>query len=178
MTRTLDALRRGFWKGVGTSRLFRQICPLILPPIDRLVSRCTGGRWMPSSMALSTVLLHTTDRHGRPRNTPLATAQVGQDRFLVMGTNFGRPRHPAWSQDLLRQPAAFVTWHGQTVSVHARQLTAEELHAARPSVLAAVPVFDDYAATSGRDIRVFLITPAHDAHPTQPLPVTWTRPRR
>lgn len=175
MTRTDNALRRSLWKVAGTSPLFRRYAPLLLPRVDRLVSRFTRGRWMPSSMALSTLLLHTTDRHGRPRNTSLAAAQIGQDRFLIMGTNFGRPQHPAWSQDLLRHPTATVTWRGHTFPIHARRLTAEELHAARPNILAAVPVFDDYAATSGRDIRVFLITPAHDAHLP---PVTSARPRR
>ncbi|MFJ8543325.1 nitroreductase family deazaflavin-dependent oxidoreductase [Streptomyces sp. NPDC093586] len=126
-------------------------------------------------MALSALLPHTTDRHGRPRNTPPATARTGQDRFLFMGTDFGRPRHPAWSQDLLRHPTATVTWRGHAFSVHARRLTAEELHAARPGILAAVPVFDDCAAASGRDTRVFLLPPAHDSRLP---PVTSTRPRR
>jgi deazaflavin-dependent oxidoreductase (nitroreductase family) len=132
---------------------------------------------MPSSVVLSTLLLHTTDRHGHPRKTPLAAAPAGQNRFLIMGTNFGRPRHLAWSQGLLRHPTATVAWHDHSFPVRARRRTPEELHAARPGIriLAAMPVLDVYAAASDRDIRVFLITPAHDLR----LPsVTSARPRR
>jgi deazaflavin-dependent oxidoreductase (nitroreductase family) len=163
MTRFLDPLRCGFLKALGASRFFRRCGPLLLPPVDRLVHRCTGGRWMLSGMALSTVLLHTTGPNGAPRHTPLAFARDGRDGLLVAGTNFGRPRHPAWSQDLLRHPDATVTWRGRTHGVRARRLNAEEREAARPRIREAVPVFDDYAAASGRDIRVFLLTPVRDA---------------
>ncbi|MDO0910980.1 nitroreductase/quinone reductase family protein [Streptomyces sp. DT2A-34] len=83
--------------------------------------------------------------------------------WLVVASNFGRTHHPTWSTNLLHTPTAHVTYQGRTVSVHARPLTKEEKQLHRRRILAALPVYDTYAARTTRDIRVFHLTP----HPSR-----------
>jgi deazaflavin-dependent oxidoreductase (nitroreductase family) len=113
---------------------------------------------MPSRLLVPVLILHTTRRDGSPCATPLLAGRTTGDTFIVMATNFGRPRHPAWSHHLLREPHAAVDWHGTLLPVRARLLTPREQEAARKRILAWMPCFDDYARHSRRDIRVFALT--------------------
>jgi len=114
---------------------------------------------MPSRLLVPVLILHTTRRDGTPCRTPLLAGRTTTGAYLVMATNFGRPRHPAWSYHLLRHPYAVVDWQGSSLPVRAHRLTPEEREAARPYILSLMPCFDDYAHRSRRDIRVFALTP-------------------
>ncbi|MEU0227559.1 nitroreductase/quinone reductase family protein [Streptomyces sp. NPDC006284] len=151
--------RQHLLRQVGNSRLLRRWGPRLLPRLDRRFHRWTRGRWMPSRLLVPTLVLHTTRRDGTPCRTPLLTDATASGTFTVMATNFGLPRHPAWSHHLLRDPHASVDWHGRTIAVHARLLTDQEQQAARDRILARMPCFDDYVRQSGRVVRVFTLVP-------------------
>lgn len=144
----------------GRTRLFRHLAPHVLPPCDLALHRLTGGRWLPSRHFLPTVLLTTTGhRSGRPHTTPLCAHRYEDGSWLVIATNFGRPRHPAWSTNLLHHPEATVTIRRRTQPVTARLLHSAEQQAERSRILAILPVYDQYAAISGRTIRAFHLAP-------------------
>ena len=77
------------------------------------------------------------------------------DGFLVVGSNFGKEHHPAWTGNLLAQPEASVSFKGETIPVVARLLDAEEKKAVWPELLRIWPTYDRYVERSGRDLRVF-----------------------
>nr|WP_240979499.1 nitroreductase/quinone reductase family protein [Streptomyces sp. HNM0574] len=145
---------------LGRTGVFRRLGPRVLPRVDLACHRWTGGRWMPSGAAVPTLVLDTVDSGGVTRSTPLLTVREPGGGFLVMGTNFGRARHPAWSQRLLRTPAATVHWRGRRIPVRARRLGEAELRAAHGRITRAMPVFDAYVRHSGREVRVFRLTPS------------------
>jgi deazaflavin-dependent oxidoreductase (nitroreductase family) len=145
---------------LGNSRLLRRWGPRLLPRLDRLFHRWTRGRWMPSRLLVPVLVLHTARRDGTPCRTPLLAGRTPSGTFMVMATNFGRRRHPAWSYHLLRDPQATVSWRGRTLAVRAHLLTAQEQEAARERILALMPCFDDYVRSSERSIRVFTLVPS------------------
>ncbi|MEU0583147.1 nitroreductase/quinone reductase family protein [Streptomyces sp. NPDC006132] len=150
----------------ATSRAVLRIAPRVLPRCDLFVHRLTRGRLLPSGLVLDTIVLGTIGhRSGTPRATPLAAHRAADGTWLVVGSNFGRPRHPAWSTNLLHRPHATVTARGLSWQVTARQLTAEEKERQRHRILLAVPFYDTYAARAGRDIRVFRLTPRPRSDP-------------
>ncbi|MFJ8194176.1 nitroreductase/quinone reductase family protein [Streptomyces sp. NPDC096094] len=151
--------RQRLLRMVGNSRVLRRWGPWLLPLLDRRFHRWTNGHWTPSRLLAPVLILHTTRRDGTPCATPLLAGRTAPDTFFVMATNFGRPRHPAWSHHLLRDPHARVDWQGASWPVRARLLTPQEQQAARPRILACMPCFDDYARTAEREIRVFALTP-------------------
>lgn len=77
----------------------------------------------------------------------------------MVASNFGQAAHPSWSTNLLHDPHAHVTWRGKRQPVKARLLTTAEKASQRQRILSALPVYDTYAARSGRDIRVFHLAP-------------------
>ena len=151
------AATRNLRRAVGrlaSSEAFQRNGPRFVPKLDGLAHRLTGGRWTFSDAVLPVVVLTTTGASsGLPRTVPLAAWRDGQD-FVVVGSNFGRERHPAWSTNLIAHPDARVSFRGEDFAVRAELLTDDERARIWPDLLAQWPLFDQYAATSGRDLRV------------------------
>ncbi len=146
---------------LGRTRLFYALAPHLLPACDRLAHRATRGHWMPSRLFLPTILLTTRHPHGHPHTTPVCAYPYPDGAWLVIASNFGRPRHPLWSENLLRHPPATVTSGGRNHPVTACLLTPEEVRAERPRILTALPVYDHYVArAANRPLRVFRLVPA------------------
>jgi deazaflavin-dependent oxidoreductase (nitroreductase family) len=138
---------------------FARVAPKVVPPLDRVVSRLTGGRIVPSAgLVPMVVLVSTGARSGLERETPLATVPDG-DAFYLVGSNFGREAHPAWTHNLLAHPAATVVHRGRRIPVTARLLDAEEKAAAWPKLTAVWATYDRYEDRVERDLRVFRLEP-------------------
>lgn len=145
---------------MATNPAFAKVGPSIVPRLDRWVHRLTGGRTTMSAGMVPILLLTTTgSRSGEARTAPLACVPDGEG-FFVVGSNFGRERHPAWTANLIAEPRAAVSFDGTDREVVAHLLSSEEKDAAWPRLLAAWPAYDSYAERSGRDLRVFRLDPA------------------
>lgn len=145
---------------VASTRAFAKVAPPVLPVFDRLVHRLTGGRTLASSGLLPVLLLTTTGaRSGRERVTPLVCVAEESGSFLVVGSNFGKPEHPAWTGNLIKHPEARVSHRGRYTAVSALLLEGEERERAWAAVLAVWPPYDAYQARVERRIRVFRLVP-------------------
>ncbi|MFI6639431.1 nitroreductase family deazaflavin-dependent oxidoreductase [Streptomyces sp. NPDC050504] len=146
---------------VSSTRLFARTAPHFVPALDRAVHRLTRGRVLPSARMLPGVVLTARGaRSGLPRATPLACMpQEGPDgtagTWILIGSNFGRPGHPAWTGNLLKHPDAEISWRGRDVPVRARLLAGEERAAAWRAVLAFWPPYATYQSRIEREIRLF-----------------------
>lgn len=138
-----------------------------LVPIDRaLQARTVGQASITSALGMPAALLTTTGcRSGQPRAVALTFARH-DGGLVVVGSNFGRAHHPAWSSNLLANPDATVTINGAVWPVRARLLDATEKAAVWPELLRLWPGYAAYQERSHRDLRVFLLTP--DQPPTAP----------
>jgi deazaflavin-dependent oxidoreductase (nitroreductase family) len=147
---------------VSSTRGFAKVAPHVIPALDRAVHRLTGGRYLLSTQMLPGVILTTTGaRSGLPRRTPLACMPEDDGTsWLLVGSNFGRPGHPAWSHNLLAHPDAVISWKGRDVSVTARLLTGQERARAWTALLEFWPPYATYQARVTREIRLFRITEA------------------
>ena len=145
---------------MASSPAFARVAPAVVPRLDRLVHKLTGGRTTMSADMVPTVILTTTgSRSGEPRVVPLACVPDGDDLYVV-GSNYGREKHPAWTANLMATPRARASFGGRDYDVDAHLLTAGEKAEAWPQLIAAWPVYDDDTERSGRDLRVFRLTPA------------------
>jgi len=142
---------------------FAKIAPPIVTNLDRFVYKITGGRRVLTSTGsvLPMLMLTTTGaKSGEPRQAPLATIPAGDVLYLV-GSNFGREKHPAWSGNLIKTPQATVTYEKETFPVTATLLDADEKAEVWPKLLALWPNYEGYQERSGRDIRVFRLERTH-----------------
>lgn len=165
---------------VSATRGFGKLAPLFIPALDRAVHRVTRGRVILSGLMLpGAVLTSTGARSGLSRRTPLAclpdgeagvkepgaeepgvqaAAQLARPAWLLVGSNFGRPGHPAWTANLLAHPHAEISWKGSQIPVTAKLLRGEEREAAWKRAVALWPPYTAYQARVDRQIRLFRIT--------------------
>ena len=144
---------------VSSTRGFARVAPHVIPALDRAVHRLTRGKVLLSAQMLPGVILTSTGaRSGLPRRTPLACMPEENDRsWILIGSNFGRTGHPAWTANLLAHPDAEVSWKGRDIPVTARLLEGEERAAVWKAVLAFWPPYATYQARVEREIRLFRI---------------------
>ncbi|MFI5619551.1 nitroreductase family deazaflavin-dependent oxidoreductase [Streptomyces sp. NPDC051567] len=142
---------------VSSTLLFARIAPHVIPALDKAVHRLTRGRVILSAQLLPGVILTARGaRTGLPRTTPLACMpEDGGTSWLLIGSNFGRPGHPAWTGNLLGNPDAEVSWKGRDIAVRARLLEGDEREDAWRAVLRFWPPYATYQARIEREIRLF-----------------------
>jgi len=142
---------------MAASEWFSKVGPKIVPKMDKFVHKITGGRVLPSGIYTPALLITTTGRKtGQPRTVPIATFPHGED-LVVVGSNFGRENHPAWSLNLIANPEATVEYKGKTFPVKARVAEGEEREQLWLHVKKYMKQFDTYTERSGREIRVFVL---------------------
>ncbi|MEU6318441.1 nitroreductase family deazaflavin-dependent oxidoreductase [Streptomyces sp. NPDC047009] len=143
---------------VSSTRAFAKVAPHVVPALDRAVHRLTRGRFLLSARMLPSVILTSTGaRSGLPRRTPLACVPEESGSWLLVGSNFGRTGHPAWTANLLARPEAEVSWKGADIPVTAHLLESEERAAAWRAVSVFWPPYATYQARVEREIRLFRI---------------------
>ena len=145
---------------LGNQRWFA-VLGRLLTPVDRRLHRLTGGRWsVIGRHALPSLLITTTGRKsGLPRTQPLLYATDG-DGYVVVGSNWGQPNHPAWSANLIAQPNARVTLGEREFGVRATLTTGAERDRLWAVVQRIWPGYSAYAERAeGREIRIFRLTP-------------------
>ena len=96
--------------------------------LDRWVYRGTRERTTFVSLVtgLPVVLLTTTGaRSGRRHTLPLV-AIPNEDRLIVIASNYGQRRNPAWYHNLKANPSATATLDGVARVMTARELEGEQ----------------------------------------------------
>ncbi|MDX3750985.1 nitroreductase family deazaflavin-dependent oxidoreductase [Streptomyces sp. AK08-02] len=152
-TRVVKAVQK-----MSSAPAFARIAPHVVPALDRAVHRLTRGKVLLSAQLLPGVVLTVRGaKSGLPRRTPLACMPEETHSWLLIGSNFGRTGHPAWTANLLAHPDAEVSWKGQDIPVTARLLAGEERDAAWKALLAFWPPYATYQARVEREIRIFRI---------------------
>jgi deazaflavin-dependent oxidoreductase (nitroreductase family) len=144
---------------VAGSSGFRRVAPTVIPPLDRFVAKMTGGRvLLAAAMLPSLILTNTGAKTGQKRETPLACLPQDDGSIYIVGSNYGREKHPAWTANLIKNPDAEVMYKRERFGVTAHLLSAEEKAEVWPVLTEAWPTFDRYVEVSGRDLRVFRLT--------------------
>lgn len=138
----------------------------VAPSLDRLVARVTGGRHTATSLitGLPVVTLTTTGaRSGQPRQAILLGIPHEQGVVLV-ASNWGQARHPAWLHNLRANPCASLEVGGQPPrSYLARELQGAEREAMWQRAVALYPGYERYARRAGgRHIAVLLLSPENN----------------
>jgi len=127
----------------------------LAPRIDKVLIPRTHGRL--SSAGFGTVGLVTTTgaKSGQPRTQPL-TLIDDSEGLLAIGSNYGRPHHPAWSANLLAHPECTVEFLGPPAQYRAELLTGDARASAWATTTDFYAGYERYRALCApREIRVF-----------------------
>lgn len=106
---------------------------------------------------VTTLLLTTTGRRsGEERTTPLIYDRDGE-HYMIVASQGGAPKHPAWYLNLSAQPEVHVQVLGDRFKARARTATAAEKPRLWEKMVAVFPPYADYQAKTQRDIPVVVI---------------------
>ena len=123
------------------------------------IYRLTGGRVFGNLDGNPILLLTTTGRKsGQPRTAPVIY-MPDRDRMVIIGTNAGNLRTPAWALNLEARPDAEVEVRRRRLPVRARVATGDERAELWRRFTETYSGFDDYAANVTRDIHLFVLEP-------------------
>lgn len=121
--------------------------------------RLSRGR-LGATIGQAPVLLLTTTgrRSGQKRTAPLVYLADGE-RMVVIGSNAGNDRAPAWALNLRADPEAEVEIGGRRLAVRARVAEGAEHTELWKRCNDQYAGFDDYRARTDREIAVFVLEP-------------------
>ena len=133
----------------------------------RAVYRLTRGRLLGRVAGMPVLLLTTTGRRsGRERTTPLTYFESGSD-LVIVASNGGEDRPPAWWLNLRADPHATVTIGRRAEQVTARAATEEEYARLWPTITSTHAGYAAYAARTTRPIPVMLLSGTKENAPSR-----------
>ena len=128
-------------------------------PFHRFVFKHTrgyvAGRFEKRPMVL---LFHTGAKSGQPRETLIQYYPHGDD-IVVVGSNGGRPKAPAWLHNVQAHPDVRVLTRGKPVPARARVLEGSEREAMWDELGAFYPGYKHYQTLTDRRIEIVALTP-------------------
>jgi deazaflavin-dependent oxidoreductase (nitroreductase family) len=128
--------------------------------LDPPLLRWSKGR-LSFTPGVPVLLLETTGaKSGQTRETPLVYALDG-DNVVLIASNGGGPKNPAWVHNLRANPLARATLRGGTGHYLAREAEGEERERLWEAALAVNPGYAFYQERAGeRRIPVIVLEPA------------------
>ena len=124
-------------------------------PVYRHDARAADGQGRPRP---GPALTSTGRRSGQPRTAPVLYLADG-DRVIVIGSNAGNARAPAWSHNLKANPDAEVEIGGVRRLLRARVAEGDERVELWRKMNEQYAGFEDYDERTSREIAVFVLEP-------------------
>lgn len=156
-----NALQRGL-RRLGASGPGSWLFARVLHRIDRPVYRLTRGRHTFASLlaGIPIVMLTTTGaRSGIARTVPVLGLPTGEG-LVVIASNFGQARHPAWHHNLRASPDATVAVDGVARPVRAVEASGEQRARIWREGLKVYPGWSQYERRAAhREIAVYVLEP-------------------
>lgn len=126
---------------------------------DRRLHRVSRGRVSLVGIAgLPSLRLTTLGRKsGLPRSTNLLY-YPDRDGFVLVGSNWGRPRDPGWTYNLREHADAIVAIRGREIAVTAEPLKGEDYDRMWRRLLDFWPGYEMERVAAGRELPIFRLT--------------------
>jgi deazaflavin-dependent oxidoreductase (nitroreductase family) len=129
------------------------------------IYRLTRGRVLGRVGGQPVLLLETAGRRtGQPRTTPVQYLADG-DTFVVVASNAGAARPPAWYLNLRASPHAQVQVGERTINVRAQEAAGRERAELWQRLTAANRYLERAARRAGRDLPLMALVPSPPTTP-------------
>jgi deazaflavin-dependent oxidoreductase (nitroreductase family) len=129
----------------------------VVPRLHARLYRRLGGRFVGRWFGGPVAVLETVGRRsGKPRATPVIYAWDGED-VIVVASNAGNERMPAWWLNLRANPDAEIVIGGERLRVRARETHGEERERRRAVFERVYPKLDDYGEFTDREFPVIVL---------------------
>jgi deazaflavin-dependent oxidoreductase (nitroreductase family) len=123
--------------------------------VDRY--QATGGEEGHDWQGTHALLLTTTGRKsGQKRTTPLIYDPVG-DGYAIVASKGGADEPPAWYLNLTEDPTVEVQVKDDVFTARSRTVSPEEQAEIWPQMVVQWPAYDEYQASTEREIPIVLL---------------------
>lgn len=149
---------------IAKTRLGGWTIVTIFNPIDKRLMRWTNGNL---SSGIGTdfrdngvLLCCTGAKSKQPREIPLLATPMG-DKYILIASNAGRQKHPAWYHNLKAYPDCTLLIRGRgEIAFVAHEAAGEEKAAAWAAANSQYSGYTSYQGRTNRQIPVIILTPA------------------
>jgi deazaflavin-dependent oxidoreductase (nitroreductase family) len=134
-----------------------------MPSLPRPLMNLARGLmlWLGRRSGEGTVILTTVGaRSGRPHAVAVGRFPEGKDAFLIVASNMGSARHPAWYINMAKNPNQVWAEVGKRkFKVRPQLLKGAEREAAFERVIAKSPGYAAYRQRTDREIPIVRLVP-------------------
>lgn len=126
--------------------------------IERLVRRITNGRYgLLDLIGLSSLRVTVPGRRsGLPRTVTLLYVPDGENTYMLVGSNWGRPHHPQWTANLSAATEVTIRSDGEQFRAQVRRLSGAERERAWERAVTYWPGYlMEQQLAAGRIFRLF-----------------------
>ncbi len=131
----------------------------LISAVHTRLYRVTRGLIGHRAAGLASLLLTTTGRRSGEARTVALTYIPDGDDYVVVASNGGADRHPAWWLNLQTMPEAVVQVGATRVPIVAHAAAPEEHRRLWPKLIAANPFYARYEVLTARSIPVVVLRP-------------------
>ena len=158
--------RKNFLQKINTriamSAIGAQILARTMHHLDGVVLRLSNGRSTAASLLTGLQILNLTTigaKSGQPRTVPLVAVPSADGQLIVIASNWGQAKHPAWYFNLLAHPEVTVMLDGRSQPYLARETEGTEREACWQTAVQTYAGYAAYKQRTTRQIPVILLTP-------------------
>ena len=127
----------------------------IVPPLDKLLLKLSRG-WVSTAMQ-SIVLVRVTGAKSGTQREIVTLCMPDGESIVLVGSNWGGDKHPAWVHNLRVNPLAHVIFRGYSGLVLARELAGEERDSYWQRLVSFNPQYARYQSGTSRVLPVMLL---------------------
>lgn len=147
---------------IAMSAVGAQLSARVMHRLDKLVLRLSNGRSTAASLLTGLPILAFTTtgaKSGQPRTMPLVAIPFGDNQLIIIASNWGQQKHPAWYYNILAHPEVLVTQDGRSQPYLAHVTEGAEREACWQTAVQIYPGYTAYERRTTRQIPVILLTP-------------------
>jgi deazaflavin-dependent oxidoreductase (nitroreductase family) len=156
-------LRKAVIEPIALSGFGRWYLMRVAPRFDATIGELSGGRLMSVPLISLVLLTHRGAKSGRERTTPLVYFTDGDDA-VVMASNYGQQRHPAWLANVRANPEVTLRARGRGGRYRARVAEGAERDRLWGLAKQLTRAYANYEQRAdGRTIQVVVCSPLDPA---------------
>jgi deazaflavin-dependent oxidoreductase (nitroreductase family) len=155
-------IRKAVVEPIARTRVGRWWLIHAAPKLDPFLYRISGGRLTSLPMPVL-FLTHTGARSGRRYTTPLVYFTDGEDA-IVVASNYGRAKNPAWYHNVKANPEVEVAAAGRQCRYRGEVVAGAERERLWSLLMRFAEIYADYVdRAEGRTIQIVRLSPLESA---------------
>lgn len=139
-------------KSALTSHTMVAVLKRTVPPLDKVLMRLSRG-WLNTGMQTVALVETLGARTGKLRDIVTLCMPDG-DALVLVGSNWGQPRDPAWVHNMRANPQVHVRYRGFVGPMIASEITGEEREVLWQRLVQHNPQYAHYQAGTNRRLPV------------------------